>query len=90
MTGMRYSVTANSLQTEYDAEIDANPPLIEWKPNGKGVMVGTVIEDPHKDGNHNKSKTHCKRNHPLDEDNTISDHGYRRCRTCKNERRRAA
>jgi hypothetical protein len=58
--------------------------------NRRGVLIAAYIEDPHRDGTYNGSKTHCKRGHPLDQQNTMSDHGYRRCRTCKNERRRAA
>ena len=46
----RYSDPKNSLQGEYDAEIAANPPVIEWtKKNHHGVLIGTVIEDPHAD-----------------------------------------
>jgi hypothetical protein len=91
MTGMRYSDPANSLQTEFDAEIAANPPVIEWVfDKHRRVLVGHVIDDPYRDGAYNGSKTHCKRGHPLDQQNTMADHGYRRCRTCKNERRRAS
>jgi hypothetical protein len=88
---MRYSDIGNSLQTEFDAEIAANPPVIEWVlDKQKRVMVAAYVEDPHRDGGHNGTKTHCKRNHPLDDENVMLDHGHRRCRTCKNERRRAA
>jgi len=46
----RYSDPKNSLQGEYDAEIAANPPVIDWtKRNHHGVLIGTVIEDPHAD-----------------------------------------
>lgn len=32
---------------EMDKALKDNPPDIRWEPNGKGVLVGTVIRDPH-------------------------------------------
>ena len=29
-----------------------------------------------------KDKTHCRKGHPYDKDNTIQGKGYRRCRAC--------
>lgn len=40
-------------------------------------------------GLHNKSKTHCPRNHPYNSDNTfINSNGRRICRSCKRARER--
>jgi hypothetical protein len=33
--------------TEMDEALEADPPYIHWEPNGKGVLVGTVLHDPH-------------------------------------------
>lgn len=39
-------------------------------------------------GGHNKIKTHCKRNHPLEGDNVYHYEGERHCRECRAMRRR--
>jgi len=74
-----------------DAAMEKDPPRITWVLDQKRrVMVAVEIHDPHRDSGHNGTKDACKRGHPLDDENTMLDHGFRRCRTCKNERRKAA
>jgi hypothetical protein len=33
----------------FDAEIEANPPVIVWEKDGHGVLVAVEIYDPHAD-----------------------------------------
>jgi len=74
-----------------DAALEADPPVVVWEKNSHGVWIGVEVYDPHPDGGHNGTKTSCKRNHPYTEENTmITPAGWRQCRICKNEGRRAA
>jgi hypothetical protein len=73
-----------------EAAMEANPPIIVWRLDPvRRVQVAWSVDDPHRDGGHNGAKTHCKRKHPFDEDNTlITTSGHRQCRTCTNETRK--
>lgn len=43
----RRTEVKNTYETEMDAALSAEPPLIVWRPNGKGVLVAVKIRDPH-------------------------------------------
>lgn len=43
----RASKPTNCEQTAMDKVIAANPPLITWRHNGKGVQIATCVDDPH-------------------------------------------
>lgn len=91
MRGMRYSNPANRERARADEQIASAEPVIEWVKGRHGIWVAASVDDPHPDGEHNATKTACKRNHPFTEANTrITPSGHRKCRTCKNEERRAA
>jgi len=77
-----------SYRAEYDAQIAANEPVIEWEKNRHGIWVHTAIHDPHRDSGHNREKTACIRNHLYTEESTITTRDGRQCRTCKNEMRK--
>jgi len=47
---------SNKHQTEMDAALEEDPPIIQWIPNGKGVLVGYVIHDPHEDHPNHKPR----------------------------------
>lgn len=83
---------ANRHSQEMDAAIAVNPPEIVWQLDPvRKVQVAIYISDPHADSgvHYNARKTHCKRGHPFDEENTrVEPDGARECRTCKNEKRR--
>lgn len=81
----------NAYERQMAAALEANPPVIVWELAPGGIRVPVYINDPHADtGVHpNARKTHCKRGHPFDEENTrVEADGSRECRTCKNEKRR--
>lgn len=42
--GMR---EANRHEQEMTEALEADPPVIDWVPDGRGVLVGHVIRDPH-------------------------------------------
>lgn len=67
-----------------DKALSENPPVIQWRKNNRGVFVAVSIHDPHPDGGHNRTKTHCKHNHEFTPENTIITRDGRQCRTCKN------
>jgi hypothetical protein len=74
---------------QYDAEIAANEPVIEWVKNNHGIWVHVSIHDPHVDSAHNAEKTSCKRGHRYTDENTIfTSDGFRQCRKCTNENRK--
>jgi hypothetical protein len=88
IAGMQAS---NRYEREMGEALGVDEPVIEWVLDPRRrVMVAAYVYDPHPDGRHNGTKTACKRGHPLNADNIILDHGHRRCRTCKNERRKAS
>lgn len=37
----------NTYETEMDAALRTQPPVIVWKPNGKGILVAVEVRDPH-------------------------------------------
>lgn len=39
--------SGNTMQQEMDAALNDHPPVIEWAPNGKGILVAVSIYDPH-------------------------------------------
>jgi hypothetical protein len=73
---------------EYDAQIAANEPVIEWAKNRHGIFVAVKVHDPHRDCGQNKTKDACIRGHKFTEANTIIRRDGRQCRTCKNEDRK--
>lgn len=77
--------TGNRWVTAMDKALEADPPIIDLvrKPNGVYRLV--VVYDPHMDGGHNVTKTHCKHNHEFTPENTIITRTGRQCRTCKNK-----
>jgi hypothetical protein len=38
---------ANAYELEMTEALEANPPVIQWVPNGRGVLVAAAIYDPH-------------------------------------------
>jgi hypothetical protein len=77
-------VTENFWTAEMDAALESNPPVIEWRKRPNGIYVPVSVFDPHPDGGHNRTKTHCKHNHEFTPENTIITRDGRQCRTCKN------
>lgn len=37
----------NTYETEMDAALNAEPPVIVWEPNGSGILVAVEVRDPH-------------------------------------------
>ncbi len=50
-----------------------------------GTQADNLDDMIRKHGHHNSNRTHCKRGHPFDEENTeyTSGHTRRRCRKCR-------
>ena len=74
--------------TKLEAAMKANPPHIVWRNNGRGVQVAVSVDDPHAEHELRKSDKECARGHELTDDNTIFDRTGKRCRLCKQARRR--
>jgi hypothetical protein len=73
----------NAEPSEMDRLIAAQPPVVVWQPDKRGIQVAVYVYDPHVDGGHNREKTHCKRNHEFTPENTMVTATGRQCRTCK-------
>ena len=84
MTGPRNSTSREVAKLE--AAMEERPPVIQWTPNGRGVMVATFVDDPYRDTGYNRSRTHCNWGHELTEDTLIVSANGRDCRICKRRR----
>ena len=60
----------------------ANPWHMELVTRAENVLRGEGLSAQ------NARKTHCKRGHPFDEQNTYHHGGLRHCRACRRERKR--
>lgn len=60
-----------------------NPDHLE--PVTQKINLSRAYRNPEKFGLAQKRKTHCKRNHPYDEENTYRHGGRRHCRQCRKD-----
>lgn len=84
---------SNSAKTEVaklEADMAANPPVIQWVLHPvRKVMVAAHVYDPHADRGWGIPLDKCGAGHRFDEENTITrPDGSRECRACKRRRNR--
>ena len=62
-----------------------NPPCVNVGHLFLGTQADNLDDMLNKHGHHNGNRTHCKRGHPFDEENTehTSGHTKRRCKACR-------